>query len=288
MSSNNFYISDINGRYNSLLKESDYTALKGCKTLEEMIVKLNHYFGFINEDMGYDELRMKFVQNVLFELDEFENNELVYFIRYYMICNFFNKIEGIKEHILGNFPELKVLNLCRNFDDVQKLCINNCFLLRYFRDIKSFEGQKTMLIVLKNLMDEVYINSKGYFKEILEHEGDRQILEICLSGKGLQDKIKYFPKATTLGLKQLEKLSSTTEVEEIKRIFYFNDEEPIEAIIKRLSNVYAESFAQYNDSSCIYAYFKLKEQEIENIMWIVECMLQNAPEKMDEIILFNN
>lgn len=281
-----FIISDINGRFNSLLKREDYTALKNCKSLEEIVVKLNQHFSFINEDMNYDELRTKFVENVLYELSEFNGEKIEYFVKFYKICNFFNKVDGVKEHIIGSFPELKAIDLCNNFDDIQKLCINYCFLSKYFKDIKKYENQKTMLIVMKIFMDEMYKNASGYFKEILENEGNRQILEICLSGKNLENKAQYFPNATNLNGKDIEKLNNTCDITVIKQIFGFSDQEPVENMVKRLSIVYSKSFSQYNDNACVYAYFKLKEQEIENIMWIINCFLQNAPEKMDEIIFY--
>lgn len=288
MRHHNFYISDINGRFNALLKQEDYNMLKNCNSLEEIVVKLNQHFSFINEDMGYDDLREKFVKNVMNEINEFRCKELKYFEEYYMICNFFNKLDGVKEHVIGFFPELKALDLCNNFEDVRKMCINNCFLLKYFKKINEFEKQKTMLVVLKLFMDEMYEKSDAYFKEILQHEGDRQILEICLSGASLKDKKQYFPNATTLSGSDLEKLGETNDLEEIAQIFNFGGQPPVESIVQKLSSVYANSFNQFEDTACIYAYFKLKEQEIENIMWIVNCLLQNAPEKMNEIIVFDN
>lgn len=284
---NNFYISDIHGRYNSLLRKSEYSALGSCKSLDEIILKLNHYFFFINEDMTYDELRSKFVKNVMQELTEFNNEELVYFLEYYMISNFFNKMDGVREHPIGSFPELKALDLCKNFNDVQKLCISNCFLKKYFLGINNYDKQKTMLIVIKNYMDEMYIKAKGYFKIMLEYEGDRQILEICLNIKTPDLRKQYFPKATTLSIKELEKISMTSSLEDVKAVFGITDQNPIEFMVQKLNIVYSAAFRQFNDEGCIYAYFKLKEQEIENIMWIIECILQNVPEKASEIILFD-
>lgn len=286
MKGNNFCIGDINGRYNAILKKSDYGTLKTCKSLEEIIVKLNHHFSFINEEMEYEELRTKFVKNVMSELNEFNMKELEFFIEYYKIVNFFNKMEGIRENSIGQFTELKSIDLCKSFDDVQKLCITNCFLKKYFTDINSYDKQVTMLKVMKNYMDCVYANSTGFLREILEHEGDRQILEICLNGKKLENKRLYFPNATTLNGQQIEQLMNTSDVDEIKIIFNINDVDPIEATVRRISAIYSHSFCQYDDNSCVYAYFKLKEQEIENIMWIIECILQDMPERMDDIIVY--
>ncbi|ORD94131.1 VA0D1 [Enterospora canceri] len=286
MGRNNFSMSDVHGRFNSLLRSKEYSALKSCRSLEEIVVKLNHHFSFINEDMGYEELRNKFVENVLSELNEFNLTELDYFIEYYMIGNFFNKMDGIREHIIGQFPELKTLDLCNSFDDVQKLCISNCFLKKYFRNISSYDRQKTMLVVMKNFMDGVYQNAGGYFREILESEGDRQILEMCLNGRNMENKGSFFPNATTMNGQQITALQKADDLDEIARIFKIPDVEPVEYLVKKNNSMYADSFCQYDDVACIYAYFRLKEQEIENIMWIVECMLQNAPDKMDEIIVF--
>ncbi|KAL6121307.1 hypothetical protein NUSPORA_01794 [Nucleospora cyclopteri] len=279
-----FMIADINGRFNGLLRKNDYNSLKQCRTMDEITIKLSQRFYFIHEDMSYKDLRSKFVENIIDELKEFELLELNYFIEYYKIINFFNKLDNIDELLIGKFPELKVIDLCKSFEDVQKLCINNCFLKKYFINVKKDENQRMMLKVLKNFMDKTYKNACGYFKEILQHEGNRQILEICLNGKNLEDKIQYFPAANTFTGSELNLLAVNCDIDEIKRIFKAGEGDPINLCIKNIMRIYSDSFNQFSDASCIYSYFKLKEQELENIMWIIECVLQEAGDKIDEII----
>ncbi|ORD98463.1 VA0D1 [Hepatospora eriocheir] len=233
------------------------------------------------------ELKQTFIINLKRELNEFSEYNLTilnYFTDYYKIISLFNKINKIKINELGEFPELKAIELCNNFKEIKAVCINNSSLQKYFVDLDGNETNM-FLEVMKNLMNNYYESSKGYFKEILEVEGDRQILEIALSN--LQDKSKYFPNCTTLNKLQLTELSKNLSKEEVVQIFNLSNDNFMNEILIKIVNVYKNSFNQFDDLSCIYAYFKLKEIQIRNIIWIIQCKNNNMEDKQNEIIKIN-
>jgi V-type H+-transporting ATPase subunit d len=45
-----------------------------------------------------------------------------------------------------------------------------------------------------------------------------------------------------------------------------------------------ESFERQFSYAAFYSYFKLKEQEVRNILWISECILQQQPEEINRYI----
>jgi len=49
-----------------------------------------------------------------------------------------------------------------------------------------------------------------------------------------------------------------------------------------------ESFESQFSYGCFYSYFKLKEQEIRNLLWIAECILQDQKDEISKFINIKN
>lgn len=281
-----FIISDIHGRKNHLLSKIDYNSLVKSKNFKELIIKLNHYFPFINENMKFTikELRNKLYENIIFELNEFNdfNLEIIsYFLDYNRIMAFFTILEiGDSVYYTGTIDEFRGLSSCRSFSEAVKLYINNSKLEIFFKNIKykkEFKDnnlQELLCKTLKNYFDFYFYKSNNYFKNIIEIEGDRQIIEICLNGKLLKDKLMYFPEGSKISAKKKKELININNIEEIQDSLNFK-KDPVTEIINTQLKVYTESFKEHDDLACIYGYFRLKEQEMQNILWIAECIMQN-------------
>ncbi len=295
---NYFILSDIHGRRNCLLSKSDYKSLTQAKNIEELIIKLNHYFEFINENMTFtiEELRKKLYDNLIFELSEFANYSLdffKYFMDYNRILAFYAIIEiGDNVYYTGTVDEFKGLSSCRSFGEAIRLYINNTSLEKYFYNINYNEEykdnnlQKLLCKTLKNYFDYYFTTSKGYFKEIMEIEGDRQIIEICINGKSLKEKKSYFPIGSNISDKKKSELCQARTLLETQEILNYK-ENPVIYITNQQLKIYAESFKLNDDLSCVYAYFRLKEQEMSNIIWIAECIIQNNYDVIDEYFVFD-
>lgn len=288
-----FIISDINGRFNSILRKPDYRMLAGCRSFEDFIIKLNQRFPFINEDMEFTipELRARLYHNILDELREFRGEGLAlldYFVEYNKILTFFVTLETHSDlPRAGAMDEFRGLSACRTFGEAVKLYIRNTALEKYFGGVGDGDMQEMMATVLKRYFDFYYRNrAAGYFREIMEAEGDRQIYEICLNGGSLKNRRAYFPDATTLSERAMAQLGDAERPEDVREILCPGAEDPLSSVVERKAHVYAESFRQHDDLSCVYAYFRLKEQEMHNILWIAECIMQGGYDVIDEIITF--
>lgn len=294
-----FIIADINGRFDHILRKTSYNALTHCRSFEELVIKLNPHFPTINEDMPFtiNELRARLYQNILDELGEFREQRLVvleYFIEYNKILAFFNTLEtGTETFMMGYTDELRGMAACVSFKEIERLYIRGSFLERYFEGVGTNDKldendwQRIACHVLKNYFDfYARLRIAGYFKEILEVEGDRQIFEICLNGRSLRNRQLFFPAASTLSERAKKKLGECESIDDTTEILHPSGSDPIGFIIERQMRVYAEAFKQYNDLACVYAYFRLKEQEMSNILWIAECIVQNSFDRIEEFITF--
>lgn len=294
-----FVISDINGRFNHVLRRTDYGVLAQCRTFEDFVIKLNQHFPFINEDMEFTvaELREKLCRNILDELCEFKDKKLVfldYFLEYNKILAFFVTLETRADLFkAGAMEELQGLSACKTFREAEKLYIQNTYLERYFAGVKTKEKiednnlQEVMAVVLKNYFDFYYENrASGYFREIMEIEGDRQIFEICLNGRSLKNKKDYFPVANTFSERAKARLNDAEHLDDMREILCPGAHDLLSFVVEKKMHVYAESFRQYGDLSCVYAYFRLKEQEMHNILWIAECIAQDGYDMINDIITF--
>jgi V-type H+-transporting ATPase subunit d len=65
----------------------------------------------------------------------------------------------------------------------------------------------------------------------------------------------------------------------------FNEEKTLEdSFFEHEVKLHKDAFFRQGGFAAFYSFFKLKEQEIRNIVWIAECIMQDVKSKMGQII----
>jgi len=138
---------------------------------------------------------------------------------------------------------------------------------------------------------------------ILQFEADRRCINITLNSFGteltMDDRLKLFP---TIGLLNPEGLgllhqaenqdavkAAVAHIPQYAKLFEqieFDEEKTLEdALFEYEVKLNLESFETQFSYGCFYSYFKLKEQEIRNILWISECILQDQKDQINKYIV---
>jgi V-type H+-transporting ATPase subunit d len=247
---------------------------------------------------------------------------LEYFINSYRIQNFFflltskyddpeltrafEKLEDI-----GRFSELDTLKFTNDMNDVYKYCVERTFLKKYYKKVRiEKEIEKNNFQVLHSLFLKYHMEdffevveestTMPFMGKILKYEGDRRIIQITLStfnSSHFQGKkrLELFPKVSTMGMEMKGKLGKCTTMDKIKgilskhqtyrKILTANSDEMLNALTSLEMQEHNLSFTFYNDLSCVYSYFKMKQQEIKNILWAIECIAQDKREWIKNVII---
>ncbi|KAI4292330.1 V-type H+-transporting ATPase subunit d [Pancytospora philotis] len=293
-----FVVADVNGRFDQLLRRPDYTALADCKDLRELVAKLNHYFPYISDDTQHTvaSLRSSLYNSIMGELGEFEDRPSI-FLSYFADLNrihaFFATLEtGSEEAVLCAAREFRGLSTCKSPEEAFRLYVQDTRLERYFEGaVLKADGRQDLRLAMARVLKNYYDHHgaaalDSYFREVVEAESTRQVLEICLGGAAPEDRAAYFPACCSVSEADKLRLGSARSPAEVQEIVCPPGKEPLAHAVEECMKVYANAFRQHGDLSCLYAYFRLKEQEMNNILWICECVLQGNRAEINDIILF--
>lgn len=315
-----YIISEINGRKEDLLREEDYNMLKRCDSLEEMAIKLSRTYHELSEGVAYTkpEFKRHLLESLKKEFSHYSDVQdgdmrliLDYYIDFHKIQNFFfllqcklqdpNLEKSFEKIEIGDFNALRTIKFSKDMDDVQKYCMENSFLkrfgsVRFEKDFAANNFQVLQALFFKLHIEETHRSlSDGmeHMREILQLEGDRQIIEITVNTLGSKEMLgkrrtSLFPEVCSMDLKTRELLSHVETYEDMKAVLntrYDFDTDISSVLIRSELSKHYESFGLYGDLSCVYSYFRIKEQEIKNILWIAECIIQNRRGAMDHIFV---
>jgi len=221
-----------------------------------------------------------------------------------------------KCHPLGVFPAMASVSAGISVSDLYTEVLIDTPLAPYIQGcISEDDLNETHVEIIRNTLYKAYLEDfHKYCTEtlggttgemmhtVLQFEADRRSINITLNsfGTDLQqdDREALYPTFGLLSPDGIEKLGKADDadavrgavdyIDEYKKLFaatqYSEDKSLEDAFFEYEVELNLETFQQQFTYAVFYSYFKLKEQEIRNIVWIAECVLQDQKQEIGQYI----
>ncbi|KAI5432006.1 V-type proton ATPase subunit d2 [Lathyrus oleraceus] len=222
-----------------------------------------------------------------------------------------------KCHPLGMFDSIATLAVAQNMRELYRLVLVDTPLAPYFSECITSEDLDDMNIeIMRNTLYKAYLEDFYRFcqklggataeimSDLLAFEADRRAVNITINSIGTEltrdDRRKLYSNFGLFYPYGHEELAVCEDIDQVRAVM--EKYPPYQSIFAKLS--YGESqmldkafyeeevkrhclaFEQQFHYAVFFAYMRLREQEIRNLMWISECVAQNQKSRVHDSVVF--
>jgi len=221
-----------------------------------------------------------------------------------------------KCHPLGIFDSMATLRLPQSVSELYNAVLIDTPLAPYIVGCLSEEDLDEMNIeIIRNTLYKAYLQDFYDFcqklggvtavvmGEILMFEADRRAINITINSFGTEltkeDRRKLYPEFGILFPEGTQRLAKCDDPEQVRQVVetynaykmlyssgtsISTDRSLEDSFFEYEVNLNRLAFERQFGYGAFYAYFKLREQEIRNIVWIAECIQQDQRDKVHNFI----
>lgn len=221
-----------------------------------------------------------------------------------------------KCHPLGMFDSIASLAVASSMQELYRLVLVDTPLGKYFSNTLSSEDLDEMNIeILRNTLYRAYLDDFHQFclgcggatatimDELLSIEADKRAITITVNSIGTEltrdDRRRLFSSFGALAGPGHEALAACDDFDQVRAVvervpqyssmFSRISQAEAQAMDKAFYEVESKklvlSFEQQFHFAIFYSYFRLREQEIRNLMWVAECVAQNQKSRVHDGIV---